>query len=373
MRKLRVFVGCPNDLTHDRDALRDVIDELNRGVANERRIVLEFLTWEHVPPDMGRPEQIILDQIGQSDIFIGLMGRRFGTSTGRYDGGTEEEFYTAYNQYMSAGKPRIMFYFNQESAPPPRTEGELEQISRVLRFRGAIGDKGLYREYHHHDGFVASIRQHLTSVVLNWGGAPGPKNITEPTPVGARYWPVWRDARVEDRGADESLEGAVYRNAKASVKFLTISGRSIYTNQIETCLKGKPRGFAMKLLLFDWRSPHFAAKMRHERRETETEIDMARRKAQDVAEQFLCLAQGFQLDLQVKLYSEYPVWRLLIADEDRAYTGYYLPNKRGYEGPLLLFESSDASGLFYPVKQYFDILWDASYGPVRLGDPCFSI
>jgi hypothetical protein len=41
---------------------------------------------------MGRPEQLILDQIGQYDLFVGIMWRRFGTPTGVAGSGTEQEF-----------------------------------------------------------------------------------------------------------------------------------------------------------------------------------------------------------------------------------------------------------------------------------------
>ncbi|HEY3416466.1 MAG TPA: hypothetical protein VGM23_06255, partial [Armatimonadota bacterium] len=62
-----------------------------------------------------------------------------------------------------------------------------------------------------------------------------------------------------------------------------------------------------------------------------------------------------------------------IIDECRAYTGYYAAGKRGYEGPMLRFDSSDEAGLFYPMNQYFEKLWDSSKGPLREDDPLFEL
>jgi hypothetical protein len=129
----------------------------------------------------------------------------------------------------------------------------------------------------------------------------------------------------------------------------------------------------MKLLLFDWNSPHFTAKMKDERRLTATEIGMARQRARDIARSFVALADGLDLQLHIKLYSEYPVWRTLIVDASKAYAGYYLPGKRGYEGPMAVFDASDETGLYLPLNQHFDRLWDASGAPLRAGDSRFEI
>lgn len=371
--KVRIFAASPEDVSRDREALRVVTDELNRGVAAERRLTLELVTWKDVHPDIGRPEQVILDQIGTFDIFIGLMGRRFGTGTGKYEGGTEEEFYAAYGRFRATGSPRIMFYFNQEIGPPPRHEEELEQLLKVVRFRKAIAQHGLYREYSDHQEFLNYVRQDLTSVLVTWPLSHTGKLGAEPTSVRTQVWPVWRDARVPGRAPGESVETALCRAAKHSVKFMTVAGKSISNTRVQNILKSKPRDFDMKLLLFDWNSPQFVAKMRDEGRRTAADVENNRESATDVAERFLRLARLCPIHFEIKLYSQYPVWRLLIADIDRAYTGYYLPEKRGYEGPMVLFESSDETGLFYPVNRYFDFLWEESGCPLQLGDSRFEL
>src|SRR5215207_6022546 len=91
--RLRLFVASPGDVSSERDHVGTVAAELNRGTAADAGFVLEVVRWEtHARPDIGRPQQLILDQIGQVDIFVGIMWRRFGTPTGVASSGTEEEF-----------------------------------------------------------------------------------------------------------------------------------------------------------------------------------------------------------------------------------------------------------------------------------------
>ncbi len=164
-QKLRVFVASPRDVVEERRCLSPVIDELNRSVAKDKGLVLELIRWEtHATPEMGRPQEIISRQIGQYDIFIGIMWKHFGTPTGLTESGTQEEFNLAYRYWKKTGKPRIMFYFNQ--APYTlRSIEEVEQVQKVLDFRKELEQHGLICEYSGPDDFERKAREHLASII----------------------------------------------------------------------------------------------------------------------------------------------------------------------------------------------------------------
>ncbi len=374
--KLRVFAASPSDVENHREALREVIDELNQSVAADRGFVLQFMTWLDVAGDMGRPEQVILDQIGEFDIFIGIMARRFGTVTGKYEAGTEEEFYTAYQRWEESEThtPRILFYFKEGKDNLPNTQEEVEQLSKVLTFRGTVEKLGLVKRYNTKQKLLSLVRRDLTKVLseLDNGAAVESKKVEKLSSAGD-YWEIWRDASLESRVTGEGVEASIYRSAQNTVDFLTISGRSIYSGKVEEILSEKPKTFSMRLLLFDWNSPELPEKMRAERRENEVMINMARRKANAIAREFVLFAEGLRLPLKIKLYREYPVWRLLIADSKTAYLGYYPDGKRGYEGPMFVFSASDTSSLFAPVSHYFNVLWKKSGKPLEIDDERFEI
>jgi hypothetical protein len=373
VRQLRIFAASPNDLAADRESLRSIVDELNKGVAADKGFALELATWRDVAPDSGRPEQVILDQIGDFDIFVGIMGRRFGTTTGKHEAGTEEEYYAAYNRFITTGMPRIMFYFNQASAPPPRTTDEVDQLAKVLKFRQSIQDKGLHHEYSGRQEFLDRVRRDLTSVIINWHQSQKTTRAIEPSSITLQHWPIWRDAAISGSMPGQTVEATLLSNARHSVEFMTISGRSVFNGSLESAIKSKSKGFVFRLFLFDWNSPYFDAKMRDERRLTREEIEMARRKARDIAEQFLLLSRVTDARIEIKLHSEYPVWRLLIVDNEQAFVGHYPRDKRGYEGPMTLLQSEDSSGLFYPICQYFATRWDAAGAVLDHGDPRFRL
>src|SRR5258708_19513578 len=95
-RALRVFVASPGVVSEERDALTKLISEMNLTiavVAPEKEISLEAVRWEtHSYPAAGRPQAIITKQIGEYDIFVGIMWTRFGTPSGVARSGPEESF-----------------------------------------------------------------------------------------------------------------------------------------------------------------------------------------------------------------------------------------------------------------------------------------
>ncbi|MCP5108182.1 MAG: DUF4062 domain-containing protein [bacterium] len=375
LEELRIFVASPNDVTAERNLAVEIINEVNANVARSKGLTLLPLTGDDAESGFGkRAEQVILDRInmGEIDIFVGIMWRKFGSATGdTYESGTEEEFHVAYDQWKVRGAPRIMFYFNNFGEMPSSTT-QLQELGKVLSFKEKIGEKGLYREFKGENEFKDLFRKELTNIILDWGGGEPETVHTDLNINKCGYFDTWRDAFTDKREGGERVESYLYKSANSIVKFMTISGRSVSSGDVEEALKTKGIDFRFKLLLFDWNSPHFEKKMRDERRGSQSEIDRAAEKACNVAKDFLKMGEAFEIDLEVRLYSEYPVWRLMIIDNETAYIGYYPKGKRGYEGPMFIHPLNEDGSLFYPVNQYFDKLWVQSGPSLNLGDPCLN-
>ena len=166
-KKIKVFVASPGDVEQERNSLKSVIDELNTTIAPYKGISLELVKWEtHATPAMGRAQGVINSQLGQYDIFIGIMWKRFGTPTGRAESGTQEEFQLAYKQWESTKSIRILFYFCR--APfMPRAVDEITQLQKVVEFREFIAKLGLTWEYSNSDEFPNIVRPHLARIILD--------------------------------------------------------------------------------------------------------------------------------------------------------------------------------------------------------------
>ncbi|WP_243285849.1 DUF4062 domain-containing protein [Geothrix terrae] len=221
LETIRVFLASPSDVSSERESTPGIINELNRTIAAllpNTKVRLELIRWEsHSFPAMGRPQQIINDQIGPYDIFVGILWKRFGTPTGKADSGTEEEFRLAYTNWKNHGKPHILFYFNRASSAPPKTQNEINQLGKIVAFREELESRGLVWEYSDASQFSSALRPHLTEVVgkmlaasksktrTKAGKERVPARRTKPksTPVGAKI-------RIADIGKRDGF----YRDRK---------------------------------------------------------------------------------------------------------------------------------------------------------------
>ena len=123
---LTIFVACPGDCAIERGIVDDVAKELEQ-LANHHGHTLKVRNWTQVLPNVGRPQQVILDQIpvGSWDILVCVLWLRFGTKSGGTnaitglpaESGTEEEFALALEASKLNGRPRILFYRNRPATP----------------------------------------------------------------------------------------------------------------------------------------------------------------------------------------------------------------------------------------------------------------
>jgi hypothetical protein len=161
LKQFRVFVASPGDVQSERNALTSIIDKINKEDGPRSSYRLELVRWEtHAAPGAGRTQAVINQDIGDYDIFVGLMWRRFGTPTGVADSGTAEEFQIAYRRWEENPTRPLMFYFCQKPFMPSRLE-ELDQMRKVLEFREELQRKALIWDYAGPEAFPAEIQKHL--------------------------------------------------------------------------------------------------------------------------------------------------------------------------------------------------------------------
>lgn len=180
-RDVNIFIASPCDVSVERDRANLVVNELNRGIANSLGVTLQLIQWEsHVAPLMGRPEQVVLDQVffNDWDVFVGIVWLRFGTPTGEvstltendFQSGTEEEFVIAYDLWKKTSKPNILFY--RCTRPPSEvTDLNIVQYQKVDAFFKQFSHDGkhpgLVARYLSPDDFERRFREDLLRVLRN--------------------------------------------------------------------------------------------------------------------------------------------------------------------------------------------------------------
>ena len=168
-RILRVVVASPGDVQPERDVLPSVIEEVNRGVAADRGLLLTLSRWEtdthpgfHAEGPQGLIDPVL--KINDCDLLIGIFWKRFGTPTADGETGTEHEFGQAYEAWQGKRSPQIFVYFNQK-AYAPKSEEEAQQWGKVLKFRNKFPKEGLWWPYNGKAQFEKLVRNHLNNYV----------------------------------------------------------------------------------------------------------------------------------------------------------------------------------------------------------------
>jgi|ERR1022692_4746349 hypothetical protein len=184
---LKVLVASPSDTAEERAIVVQVIQQLNSLHGSEERFLLLPLLWEEdCYSALGIDAQDVINgQLGDYDIFLGIMNTRFGSPTHRADSGTEEEFDRALEKYWNKpDKVRILFYFRNSQVY--FYDLDPVQALRVHEFRSAIHAQGLLaKEYISSEQFRGYVNRDLLKnvrelVLPKESQVPGPRPPSTP-------------------------------------------------------------------------------------------------------------------------------------------------------------------------------------------------
>ena len=139
------------------------------ALAPDKQLTLDLVErGKSVAPGLGRDAQDVVNrQIGDYDIFVGILWKRMGTPTAVASSGTQEQDQRAYASWQRDKKLPILFYFSREPGPRSRPPDETLNSSRARScFSRRTGPKhGLVWEYSGAAGFADVIRPHLALVL----------------------------------------------------------------------------------------------------------------------------------------------------------------------------------------------------------------
>lgn len=162
----KVFLASPSDVKEERIIVKKVIDLYNQ-IHSCDNIKLELLCWEDsTHPSFGDyPQDVVNSQIEDDyDVFIGILWARFGTPTLKYESGTEEEFYRAYERYKNGDSIELMVYRKDESISPSSID--VEQLQKINRFTSEVGKLGgYYFTFTGENQFQEMLLKHLDMVI----------------------------------------------------------------------------------------------------------------------------------------------------------------------------------------------------------------
>ncbi|HEV7735101.1 MAG TPA: hypothetical protein VGR62_23225 [Candidatus Binatia bacterium] len=218
IQQLTIFVSGPADTESEKAALRTVVDEISRRLEKTHNVTIRVIGWpDSVRPGVGADPQSELNrQFGSDfDIYVGILGSRFGAATPRHGSGTQEEFELALARFHEdTTSVRVLFYFNR--GPGDLYTVDLEQLQRVRAFRDRLSGRGVvYRDFRDTAEFTQLVREHLDALVIDeWQGerwanlaAPGVAEAVALDGVATESPPCSQDAPTTIERALADAEG----------------------------------------------------------------------------------------------------------------------------------------------------------------------
>ncbi|MBE9064907.1 hypothetical protein, partial [cf. Phormidesmis sp. LEGE 11477] len=181
-----MFLASPGDLEKERYITRSVVEDLNTSLARRFGFHLELMGWEDTLPGFGRPQAIINRDLEQCEFFIGLLWERWGSPTGAYSSGFEEEYEIAIESREKDGSPDIAIYL--KDIDPLRAKDPGPQLQKVLNFKDRLVSerKVLFENFSTDAEIERKVRAVLTDKLITlWEDDLGVKqNSSERDEVG---------------------------------------------------------------------------------------------------------------------------------------------------------------------------------------------
>ena len=165
----RLILAAPPDVEEECRIVHEVVTRINKTVCKNLGIRLEVVYWENdAHPgfhSQGANELIKSSlQINDSDFFVGILWKTFGTHNTKYLSNTQDEFYEAYNCWKKTKRPQILFYFCQKPFSCS-SSAEAAQLNRVLMFKESFPEEGLCWSYENQADFGKLFHDHLAFII----------------------------------------------------------------------------------------------------------------------------------------------------------------------------------------------------------------
>lgn len=165
-RTLKIMIASPRDVIEERQAVRDVIKNINYW-AVFANIEFASVDWENntYPSLSDYPQNAINEQLkGKYDILIGILWSRIGTKTPMHESGSVEEIEIAIKESKRKNRVNVMLYFKTDEIPQEKVD--TEQIRKLQSFKSSLAERGVYYwEFKSTTEFKSYISQHLALLV----------------------------------------------------------------------------------------------------------------------------------------------------------------------------------------------------------------
>ncbi|MBC2259953.1 DUF4062 domain-containing protein [Listeria booriae] len=198
-----ILLSSTSEIENEQSIVKEAIEKFNSTYATALGINLNLKSWQNnsYSQSGGRPQELLNKQfVEDCDLAICILWTRFGTPTGDYLSGTEEEI----ESMLQAGK-QVFLYFSDIPKSPSKID--VDQHNKVKEFRKKHETSIYYKTYSSYDEFKELITLDLSLFFLHLKS----KDSDEHTAL----------------NSDLSIQGISSNNAHSSLEFEQKSSSSI--------------------------------------------------------------------------------------------------------------------------------------------------
>ena len=168
LTQYRVFIGSPGGLEEERACFRRKLAKFTEMHSEPYNVAFQPVGWEETIGGVGRPQELINEDLKQCDYAVFVLHDRWGSPTGAvYTSGVEEEWARAVELYEANKVRNIALFFKKVDPRQLRDPGK--QLLGVLAFKKGIEEEKryLFRQYDTLDQFAEALEAHLVRWLRN--------------------------------------------------------------------------------------------------------------------------------------------------------------------------------------------------------------
>lgn len=137
LKRIPIFLASSSDLSEERKLFNRILEEVNTNIAKPKGLLLEAIVWEDTLIGKGRPQSKINEDLKQCNLVVLLLWKKWGSPTGKYSSGFEEEYEVA-----DENSKDIWLYFREVTEDMMKDPGK--QLEKVLDFKKKIFNEKKY-------------------------------------------------------------------------------------------------------------------------------------------------------------------------------------------------------------------------------------
>jgi len=167
---LNVFISCPGDVTSEKNALIKFIQDKNTEYHTKYQITLDVVDWESdLKRSEDRSQKSANIYLEKTNIYIGMMWKKYGTDTGLVDSGTFEEYIIANLNREKRKNIEILFFFKDFKIDTNTSDEDLDQFEEIRKFKNRLIEQHRSPiDFKTKNKFLDIINKQLDLILKDW-------------------------------------------------------------------------------------------------------------------------------------------------------------------------------------------------------------